>query len=357
MTGTEAFRRELEKSTARLLHFGVSYGDWRKAAEESEHWEAFSDALAEMAERYEAAGDAAAQSEQKVSAAGHWRRAAVYFHYAQFKLGHGDRKRDRQRRCQKSHAKAAKWLEPPASRIEVRCGGASFPGYLRVPRRPFASCVVLINGLDSAKEVELHAFAEGFLRRGNAVFYWDGPGQGEGANGTPMHRYSEVVSAVLDRLAGETGDVPFGLFGVSFGGYLACHAAASDPRIEACVSLGGFHDARIAGRLPEPALANLRAAYGLPADSSIDALRDAITLAPLRGQLRGSLLIVHGTNDHLVDRAQVEALQEWGGANATSLIYDGAEHVCTDRFGECLPALWDWMTQRLRYARPMEVAW
>jgi dienelactone hydrolase len=356
MTQAETFRRELEKSAARMLHFGVSYGDWRKAAEAATDWDSWSGALAAMAQRYDEAGERAAQSDCMQSAVEHWRRAAVYFHYAQFKLPQGDWKRALQRECWRSYANAASWLEPAAVRFEVRHEGASFHGYLRVPPGPAASCVVLLNGLDSAREVELHAFADGFLRRGNAVFCWDGPGQGEGRNTIPMHRYSSVVSAVVDVLAAEIGDVPFGVFGVSFGGFLACHAAASDPRLEACVSLGGFHDARVLQRLPAPALDNLRVAYGLAPGSDVSILDDIITLAPLRGRLQGDLLIAHGTNDHLVDREQVDALSSWAGSRGQTLIYDGAEHVCTDRFPECLPALWDWMTQRLGATRSLEVA-
>lgn len=329
---------DLEKSAARLLHFGVSYSDYRKALEGAD--------LAGMADRYDAMSDPDL-----------WRRAAVYYHYAQFKLRAGDRKDELQRRCRASYAKAASRLDPPAKRIEIRAEGASFAGYLRLwraeatpplsPSRAYKSggaasalqrCVILINGLDSAKEVELHAFAEGFLRRGCAVFYWDGPGQGEGRGTVPMHRYPAVVSAVIDTLDAAA----VGVFGVSFGGFLACQAAASDPRIAACVSLGGFHDARIMKRLPPPALENLHLAYG-----DVPSLEDVITLAPLRGRLQSPLLIVHGTNDHLVDAEQIEALQAWGGALAETRIYEGAEHVCTDRFPEALPALWDWMTETL----------
>jgi alpha-beta hydrolase superfamily lysophospholipase len=359
MTPVETFRTELEKSVARLLHFGVSYGDFRKAAEGGE-WTSFSDALAGMAARYDTAGDDAALSDRPQSAAELWRRAAVYFHYAQFKLRAGEQKSAFQTRCRRSYAKAASRLEPPATRVEVRAGNASFFGYLRYPNAPATCCVVLINGLDSAKEVELHWFAEGFLRRGSAVFYWDGPGQGEGRDTIPMHRYSGVVSAALDTLTNdsELADVAFGTFGVSFGGFLACQAAASDPRLAACVSLGGFHDARVLKRLPLPALDNLRLAYGLPLDADVAMLDDAITLEPLRGRMQGALLIVHGTNDHLVDAEQVDALAAWGGPLAETRVYQGAEHVCTDRFPEALPMLWDWMTTTLTAAdTPAAAAW
>lgn len=350
MSLTDAFQADLAKSTGRVLHFGVSHGDLRRAAAAGD-WEGWSEVLEEIAERYEEAAGHAAVAGCRLSAAEGWCRAAVYYHYAQLKLRGGARKNSLQARCRESYAKGAGWLDPPARRIEVRFAGSVFPGYLRSPA-PQAPCVLLINGLDSAKEVELAFFAQGFLRRGNAVLTLDGPGQGEAGERVSMHRFAPMVSAALDALSGVPGidRGPFGIFGVSFGGFLACQAAASDPRLAACASLGGFHDSRVFARLPAPALDNLRRAYGLAAGADVAVLDGVVTLAPLRGRMDRPLLIVHGTADHLVDADQVRALTAWAGPAVETLIYEGAEHVCTDRFGECLPRLWDWMTLTLSAA-------
>ena len=224
------FRAELEKSTCRLLWFGVTYGDLRAAAEAGS-WPAWSERLAERATHYEELADEASARHPE-SAGELWRRAAVYYHYAQLKLGQGEAKRRLQERCRESFAKGGPSLTPPARRIEVSLDGRTFPGYLRVARQG-APCVVLVNGLDSAKEVELARFAEGFLARGLSVFCFDGPGQGEGADGSTLEGAAPAVSAALDVLSREgeegaaLGDAPrFGLFGVSFGGHLACRIAA-----------------------------------------------------------------------------------------------------------------------------------
>ena len=219
--------------------------------------------------------------------------------------------------------------------------------------RQGAPCVVLVNGLDSAKEVELARFAEGFLARGLSVFCFDGPGQGEGADGSTLEGAAPAVSAALDVLSREgeegaaLGDAPrFGLFGVSFGGHLACRIAALERRIEACVCLGGFFDGTILRRLPPPAMANLAKAYGLDPEAPLEDLFGRITLAPLAGLMDRPLLVVHGADDHLVDGSQVAALERWA-PRAEVLVYRPGEHVCTDRFAECLPRLWDWTADRL----------
>lgn len=343
-----AFRAEAEKSACRVLHFGVAYADFRRAVQAGS-WDAWAADLGAAAARYEEQGDRAMATGAHASAAEAWRRAAACHHYAQIKLFPGTLKDDRRAAVRRSFAKAAAYLDPPAHALELDFEGARFPGYVRTPATP-DGCVLLVNGLDSAKEVELAHFAEGFLRRGLAVFFFDGPGQGTRPGGLPMTRFAELVSRVVDVLAERpaTAGVPFAIFGVSFGGHLACRAAALEPRLQACVSLGGFHDARILSRLPAPAHPALRAAYALDPDAPLDALEAEITLAPLRGRLERPLLVVHGSADHLVDSEQIDALRAWPARPAKVRIYEGAEHVCTDRFAECLPELWDWTAVTLR---------
>ena len=80
-------------------------------------------------------------------------------------------------------------VPPEVITIEIDFDGARFPGYLRAPAHA-RGCVLLINGLDSAKEVELAQFAEGFLQRGLAVFFFDGPGHGVRPGNVSMRRFS-----------------------------------------------------------------------------------------------------------------------------------------------------------------------
>jgi fermentation-respiration switch protein FrsA (DUF1100 family) len=68
--------------------------------------------------------------------------------------------------------------------------------------------------------------------------------------------------------------------------------------------------------------------------------------------MQAPLLIVHGTADHLVDMEQITALQNWACGPVDALVLEGAEHVCCDRFNECLPAMGDWMLSQLLYKKP-----
>ncbi|GAA4790786.1 cyclase family protein [Lysobacter hankyongensis] len=340
-------RTELDKSAARLLHFGVPFGDFRLCAD-AESWETWSEILGARAAHYRSLGERAIAERNPATAIESLRCAAACFHYAQFKLPPSPSKTELRTAVQAVFAAGASLLEPPARLIEIDFDGARFPGYLRVPAHP-RGCVLLINGLDSAKEVELAQFSEGFLQRGLAVFFFDGPGHGVRPGNVSMRRFSAMVSTTLDALHihPDLEGLSFGVFGVSFGGFLACHACASEPRLQACVSLGGFHDARVLAKLPPAAHPAVRNAYGLPADAPFETLDSLVTLEGLKGCMDRPLLIVHGSRDHLVDDVQIEALCEWSRTAPTLHIYDGAEHVCTDRFKECLPKLWDWMRDAL----------
>lgn len=312
-------------------------------------WSSWGSALATLAETYDLAGDEAWAEGRLASAREYWRRAADYFHFSQIKLTDGAAKPEWQARVRINFKKLANEVEPVSVPLSVPFKNSALPAYFRAGRES-APCVVLIGGLDSAKEVELHYLGEYFLRRGLSVLYFDGPGQGELNGRLPMDPYfEEAVSSVLDFL--ETNAparvTRIGLFGVSFGGYLACRSAASDMRVSACISLGGFFDGRVLNRLPPPALANLRSAFGLKEDDEIETVNANITLNALRGRMTCPLFIIHGCDDHLVDEGQIAAMSDWACGPKRIWMIKGAEHVCTNRFGECLPVLADWMGSQL----------
>ena len=323
------------------------------ACEQAQDWETLSQALNAQAVKYEATAERAWNSGHDVSALEGWRRATDYFHYAQLRLLPSPEKQRLQARSRRSFSKLASLLNPQAVPIEAPFKSSLMPGFLRVVR-PGSPCVILLGGLDSSKEVELCYFAETFLSRGNTVFFFDGPGQGELQDELPMTYDSEsAVSAVIDRLEQEPSiDANrIGLFGVSFGGYLACRAAAADRRVKACISLGGFFDSRMFSRLPPLAALTFKRTFGLREDESLAQIAGQITLEPLRGKMDRPLFVAHGRDDHLIDIEQISAMNDWACGEKRVWIVEGAEHVCTNRFAECLPELGDWMSEQLIVAR------
>lgn len=344
----------IERLYPRLLHFGIAYGDVMRLHAHRHDWGAWAEGLATQAGRYEHLGDAASTAGNKASAREWWRKAVDYYHFAQLRVDYGSKKRKLQDSSRRNFRKLASCHSVNIERLEVPFRTMTLPGYLRVAQGK-APCVVLIGGLDSAKEVELFYFSQYFLERGSSVLFFDGPGQGELCwNSAMTVNFESAVSAVIDYLSNRPLPTAegFGLFGVSFGGYLACRAAATDNRIAACVSLGGFFDSKIAGRMLPFARAAVRHTFGLTTHDSLDGIFSQITLEPLRGRMHSPLLIVHGSDDQLVDEEQAHAMAAWADGCSELWMIEGAEHVCTNRFGEVLPALGDWMSATLKNLTP-----
>lgn len=334
---------------SRLINFGIAYSDLERIAAVATDWISFGREMANLAELWMRQADKGWRLGQLETPRAHWKRAADYYHYAQLKLPDSLLKESFRRASRKCYEKAAVLLDPPAVRYEIPFQSTSLPGYLRA-KEPGAPCVILIGGLDSAKEVELHYFAETFLGRECSVFFFDGPGQGELYGKESMAcGFEHVIAAVIQFLRNDArvGSAALGCFGVALGGYFACRAAALNPEIEACISIGGFFDSRVLPRLPALAQSMCLTAFGLPSDSDLAELTPHFNLAALEARRNTPLLLVHGTADHLVDTEQITALRKWAHGPVDALIFEGSEHVCCDRFNECLPLMGDWMTSSL----------
>lgn len=219
--------------------------------------------------------------------------------------------------------------------------------------------MILIGDLDSAKEVELHYLAEMFLRRSCSVFYFDVPGQGElYGKGSIADGFDRALSSVIDFLRRDprVGVTSIGSFGIGLGGHLACRAAAGDSRIDACISISGFFDSAILEKLPLAQQSRFLKIFGLSTQDAGPRLGRRASLAPLKGRMKAPLLLVHGTADPVVDIKQMRALQKWASGPVDTLVLEGAEHLCCDRFNECLPTIGDWMTNWLLHRNTQQVA-
>lgn len=336
---------------SRLINFGVSYGDLERLARTSRDWISFSREMANLAEHWEASAEAAHKRGCIATPRAHWRHATDYYHYAQLKVSPSPMKEGLRRSSRRCYQRLASRMDPPAVRYVIPFQPAALAGYLRI-HHPGAPCIILIGGLESAKEVELHYFAEEFLKRGCSVFYFDGPAQGElEGRAEILSNFDKVIASVITFLSTDTqvGGAAIGCFGVALGGHLACHAAAANPQISACISLGGFFDTRVLKRLPATAQATLLKAYGVKTDGDLNDLDPPISLASSHKQMNAPLLLVHGASDHPVELDQIKAMQNWAGGHVDTIAFAGSEHICTDHFNECLPRMGDWMTNWLVY--------
>ncbi|KAL7628042.1 hypothetical protein AAE478_002238 [Parahypoxylon ruwenzoriense] len=138
-------------------------------------------------------------------------------------------------------------LPTPGERVVLQAKGFEIPAIFFGSGLPGPRATLLLcNGYDGSQEEMYHAIGEAALQRGMNVITFEGPGQpavrrrqGIGF----IAEWEEVVSPVVDyalsRREVDAGKI--GLWGHSFGGYLAPRAAAFDHRLAAVVAFDGLY--------------------------------------------------------------------------------------------------------------------
>ncbi|MER5971938.1 alpha/beta fold hydrolase [Streptomyces sp. NPDC002055] len=280
------------------------------------------------------------------------RKAAACHHYAEFfffddpeaKLASRDRVTEVFRR-------GIPHLQEVVVPLTFSHDGEDLPGYVMTPPGegpwPF---VVLVNGLDSAKEVELYAFAREFIARGMGVVVFDGPGQGVHIGRNPMVTdFERVVASVMEQVVGrpELDERRAGIFGVSYGGYLAARAAAAVPGFRACVNLSGGFDLDNYADINVMVRKDFRFVFHMEDDAAMEKLaRTAINLRDVP-PLKIPLLAIHGELDTIIPMESCERMLEWAAGETELIRYPGERHVATNYFGDFIPRFCDWMAERL----------
>lgn len=337
----------------RFIANGVVYSDFVEVTQGIERWEQWCAAWSARALVHERLGEEALAGGHRLSAGEHLTRAGVYYHFAKFLfVDHPQEMRKAHMRAVECRNRALRLVDPQGERVAIPYEGKSLAGILRKPAeivRP--PCVVMVMGLDSAKE-EMDAYERVFLERGLATLAFDGPGQGEAEYDFAIRGDYEVpVRAVVDWL-GARGDVDaarLGLWGVSLGGYYAPRAAAFEPRIKACIALSGPYDWGDAWeRLPSLTRAAFRARSHARSDDEARAKAATLTLKNAAHHIACPLFIVAGRLDRLVPASHAERLAAEAKGSTTLLMIEDGGHVANNRAYRYRTQSADWMAERLR---------
>jgi dipeptidyl aminopeptidase/acylaminoacyl peptidase len=157
------------------------------------------------------------------------------------------------------------------------------------------------------------------------------------------------VGAVLDALAArpEIDGERIGIWGRSYGGYAAPRASV-DPRIKACISIGGFYAmSDIWGRLPFAVQDTLRFAFG---DDTVEEAAETAklyTLAGSLGKIGCPLLIVHSGLDEICPVEESQKMIDEAGDDAELVVFPEGNHVCDNIPFKSRPLMADWMATKL----------
>ncbi|XXH02497.1 hypothetical protein Hte_008873 [Hypoxylon texense] len=225
----------------------------------------------EAADDAEAAGDQALLSGDREAARWAFLRSSNYRRASQYMLHHlhGDpRLLGILEKSISTFRRAILLFDSPVEVLEVPYEKSQLPAYLYLPISPppkgqKSPVIVQTSGFDSTQEEMYYFTAAGARGRGYATLTFDGPGQGIVLLRDGLHMrpdWEVVIAAVLDQLVHWAEEHPdwnldtsrIAVVGCSMGGYFALRAAASDPRIAACVSSDGFYDFGVAVRARTP---------------------------------------------------------------------------------------------------------
>jgi 2,6-dihydroxypseudooxynicotine hydrolase len=346
-----ALQETIEHRFPRLMAAGVDYNDAQTVLGTITRMEEWMPVWEGLAETHEGLGDAALADGRAMTAGEAFVRAALYYHIGQsVSFGDAEEKARMQRRQRAAYAKGAPHLAIPAEIIDIPFDGDSFPANLRVPETDGpAPCVMITCGGDSTKE-EFHTLENEFLKRGVATCAYDGPGQSLTMLKWRIRPDWEVpVGALIDVLEArpEIDGDRIGIWGRSFGGYAAPRAAV-DPRIKACVSIGGFHSmSGFWDRMPFAVQDTLRFAFG---DETVEEAAETAKLYTLDGVLDRigcPLLIVHSGLDEICPVEESQQMIDEAGDDAELVVFPEGNHVCDNIPFKSRPLMADWMAAKL----------
>lgn len=275
-------------------------------------WEAGGDNLVALAEEDKARG-------RLLSAGDKLNRAAVYFITAERMQAHSYAPRKAlYAKFLRTFAEGVKLSGENTQRFEIPYGGAHIAG-LFTPAEGVAGaapCVVVVNGLDSTKEMVHRAgfFPQLLAKRGIASLFIDQPGTGEALRLHGMTAVADTeqwASPLVDYLqtCAQVDAKRIGLLGVSLGGYYCPRAVAFEPRFALGVVWGANHNwgemqrrrLEREGERPVPHYwEHVRWVWGASDMDEFMALAKRVHLNGVMERIKVPFLVTHGEADRQI---------------------------------------------------------
>jgi 2,6-dihydroxypseudooxynicotine hydrolase len=342
----------IDSITYRMLADGLILQDIRAAREAVSQWSGWGEFWMARARIHERAGEESFAKGYRLTAGEHFARGSLCAHYGQFLyFAFPEVKRQASDMKVQLFQKAAPLVEPPAERLEIPYEGAVLPAFLRVPQRSRpVPCVVLVGGLDAAKE-DAHQFSSLCVARGLATIAFDGPGQGETYyRGLRLDAsYHRAVSAVIDYLETrpEIDRAKIGVMGRSTGGFLASQAAALDPRITACVVWGAMYDLRQFARIPPLVKDGFQMITRSKNWDEAEVAMRFVNLHGLAGRITCPLYVLHGGKDNITPPYNATRLVAEAKGPTTLALYEDSIHCNHDVAYIARPDMADWLARHL----------
>lgn len=221
---------------------------------------------------------------------------------------------------------------------------------MRPANVPSPPAVIVMGGFDGWRE-EHHYGALELVARGIAVLLVDAPGQGETRLFHNVYLRPDVhraFSRMIDALSNDPriGD-RFGIWGNSFGGFLAARAAIADERIRACCVNGGtVRPLEFPERYPR-FFSKAEGMIGTTDREEATSLMSQLDISETVSKLRCALLQIHSTHDPVFRLENARLLHDLSNSKDKSiLVWADGDHCVYNHAHERNSVIADWFSTR-----------
>jgi len=343
----------------------------RARAAEPDRGKAWKEEWTALGAQIEKRGDDALAKGHKSTAGDYYLRAGIYLYNAERFIPPGAEKKAQGAHAYKVWHQGIRLRYPKVEFVEVPYEGTTLAA-LFMPAQDAkgpARTVVVVNGMDNAKEMSIFFCGLEFARRGYNTLCLDGPGMGEMRRMRDMpSRYDyEVPGAAAYEYLSKRKDVDakrVAIMGYSFGGYYSSRIAAFEKRYAACIALSALHwdlaawQARIkeANRNSPRSVAQSNfqwrwVAGAADEDEGIE-IAKKFSLKDVARNITCPFLVTHAGNDRVVPVENAQKLYDAvGSKNKTIKIFGteegGAEHAHVDNRQIGVEFAADWLDDNL----------
>ena len=316
-------------------------------------------------------GDDALAKGHKSTAGDYYLRAGIYHYNAERFIQPGPEKKEQGARAYKVWHQGIRLRYPKIEFIEVPYEKTTLPA-LFMPANEGAGprpTVVVVNGMDNAKEMSIFFCGLEFSRRGFNTLCLDGPGMGEVRRMRDIpSRYDYEVpgTAALEYLLTRKDVDPkrIAIMGYSFGGYYSSRIAAFEKRYTACIALSALHwdlaawqtKIKEANKNSPKSVAQSNfqwrwVAGAADEDEGIEIARK-FSLKDVAKNITCPFLVTHAGNDRVVPVENAQKLYDAvGSKNKAIKIFTteegGAEHAHVDNRAVGVQFAADWLEDNL----------
>ncbi len=316
-------------------------------------------------------GDETLAKGHKITAGDYYLRAGIYHYNAERFIQPGAEKKALGAHAYKVWHQGIRLRHPKVEFIEVPYENTTLAA-LFMPAQGAngpAPTVVVVNGMDNAKEMSIFFCGLEFARRGYNTLCLDGPGMGEMRRMRDMpSRYDyEVPGTAAYEYLAKRKDVDakrVAIMGYSFGGYYSSRIAAFEKRYAACIALSALHwdlagwqlhiKEKNANAPKSVAQSNFQFQWVVGAATPDEAIEIAkkFSLKDVAKNITCPFLVTHAGNDRVVPVENAQKLYDAVGSKRKTIkIFTteegGAEHAHVDNRQVGIDFAADWLADNL----------